>query len=340
MPVNKIIILSFCILAFSFLGNAQTSCVQNLRDARNAYDEGRLKTLSNLLSNCVEDGFTKEEKVEALRLITLSHLFNEDQAEAEKSYLKLLKINPEFTPNEESDPIELIILAENFDAEPKFFFGFKGGASYNIMQIQYESNHNLLLPGTYDFPLGISGGLFFQYPITKEISANLEAIYNFRNTILNRPIESAEGNNFQIIEETQQWLEMPILVNYKLPWVKKFLLEATAGPSFHYLLMSGVNLNGLGEELNNYDMLSFRNQFNMSGILGLRANFKELGVNFITTELLFQYRILDEVNKSAMTEQQRLELNSVAYSNFDYKGHAIWLRLGIRFPYFKPELKK
>lgn len=341
MQANKIISTVIILLAFSLFGKAQTSCVQNLRDARNAYDEGKLQALPELLTNCIENGFNKEEKVEALRLVTLSYLFNEDQQRAETAYLRLLKIDPEFRPSEESDPTELLILAENFDTDPKFFFGIKGGASYNFIQSQPEFVHNRQALGAYEFPIGISGGLFFQYPINDKFSANLEAIYSFRNTFLSRPIGSTESSNFFTIDETQQWIEFPLLVNYKLPWVNKFLLEATGGPSFHYLLSSNLNTRGSGTDLNNLDMFSYRNQFNMSGILGMRANFKELGANFITVELLFQYRILNEVNQDAMSEEVRLQLaTSSTYTDFQYKGHALWLRLGFRFPYFKPEMIK
>jgi hypothetical protein len=341
MRVNIKILIPLLFFACSFYGNAQNTCVQNLRDARNAYDEGKLQSLPELLLKCIENGFSKEEKVEALRLVTLSHLFNEDQQKAETSYLRLLKIDPEFKANEESDPTELLILAENFDTDPKFFFGFKGGASYNIMDSKPEFSHNLQEPGSYDFPLGISGGLFFQYPINDKFSANLEAIYSYRNSLLNRPLGGAESSAFFTVEETQQGLEVPILVNYKLPWINRFLLEATGGPSFHYLLISDLNTRGSGTELNNLDMLPYRNQFNMSGIIGLRANFKELGANYITLEMLFQYKVLSEVNQDAMPEEVRIQLaTSSTYTDFNYKGHALWLRLGLRFPYFKPELIK
>jgi len=340
MQVNKTILLIGVFCVVSFYGAAQSSCVQNLRDARSLYDEGRLNELPDLLQECIENGFSKEEKVEALRLVTLSHLFNEEQQRAENSYLRLLNINPEFQPNKDSDPTELLILAESFDTDPKFFFGVKGGASYNIIQGNPEIIHSQIFPGSYEFPLGLSGGVFFQYPINDIFSVNIEAFYNYRNTILNRPIGSEESNTFHTIDETQQWIEMPLLVNYRLPWVDKFLLEATAGPSVQYLISSNLSVKGLNGDLINFDMLPYRNQFNMSGIVGMRANFKEFGANFITVEMLFQYKVLSEVNKKEMSETVKVNLADVGFTDFNYRGHALWLRLGLRFPYFKPEIIK
>lgn len=332
------------LLLMPVFAEAQTTCVQNLRDARSAYNDGKLQQLPNLLLGCIQEGFSKEEKVEALRLVTLSYLFSEEQQSAENSYLKLLRINPEFQVNEESDPTELLILAEGFDTEPKFFYGLKLGASYNLIQItNYYPNDILAMPGTYDPPIGAGVGLFFQYPISNDFSINLEVHYNYRKTILNRNTVRAEGGSsgLQTISETQQWVGIPLLVNYRIPYVKKFLLEATAGPSFHYLISSALSIQGSGKEINNLDMLTYRNQLNASAILGARANFKILGRNYITIEALYQWRLLNEVNfENVDRSDLNLQLKDSGYSENNYKGHAFILRLGFRFPRFNPQLIK
>lgn len=344
MRLIKIIVLSFSLaVLLPFLSNAQSSCVQNLREARNFYDAGKLNDLPKLLLKCIDNGFSKEEKVEALRLVTLSYLFNEEQEKAEASYLRLLRIEPEYQVNLESDPTELIILSERYDTEPKFFYGLKGGGAYNILAGTRNIIHNLSDTGRYDPPIAVSIGLFFQYPINDDFSVNLETYYNFRRTVLNRNINSAEGNSItpSSISETQQWIEVPLLVNYKLPMVQNFLLEATGGPSFHYLLTSNLGVTGIGEEINNLDMMEYRNQLNVSGLLGLRANFKGIiGRNFLTVEALFQYRFIDEVNMNVDRSELMLDLKDAAYAEGQYRGHGFILRVGLRFPRFNPELIK
>ena len=344
MLVNKYIIVLFLLVGISNLGNAQSNCVQNLRDARNAYDEGKLQDMPNLLSKCIDNGFTDEEKVEALRFLTLSYLFSEEQEKAEISFLRLLKINPEFQVNQETDPTELIILSENYDTDPKFFYGLKLGSSFNLIQItQYKPVFNLAGRGSYEPPIGFGAGLFFQYPINDDFTANAEVHYNYRGTVLIRPTVTAEGVSGapQTISENQQWIEMPLLINYKIPLVNKFLLEATAGPSLHYLLSSYLSVEGGTETINNLDMLNFRNQFNVSGIIGLRGNFKQLGRNYITIEALYQYRFIEEVDfNSPGRSQLDLDLIPLSYAENQYKGHAFILRLGFRFPRFNPELIK
>lgn len=347
MRLIKLILFSLALgVALPFFSIAQSSCVQNLRDARNFYDAGKLHELPKLLLNCIDNGFSTEEKVEALRLVTLSYLFDEEQEKAEASYLRLLKIEPEYQVNQESDPTELIILSERYDTAPKFFYGFKLASAYTILEdtpnyIYNLASPDLVSPGKYDPSIGISAGLFFQYPINNEFSINLEAHYNFRRTVLNRDIANAEGNivGIQTITESQQWVEIPLLVNYRIPLVQKFLLEATVGPSFHYLLTSDLGVVSVNNEINR-DMLEFRNQMNVSGIIGVRGNFKQLGRNFLTVEALFQYRFINEVNENADTSQLMLDLVQSGYAEGQLKGHAVILRVGFRFPRFNPELIK
>ena len=65
-------------------GKAQESCTQKLRNARNAYQEGKLSSLPTTLQSCIDNGFNKEEKIEALRLVTLAFLYEENEASAKK----------------------------------------------------------------------------------------------------------------------------------------------------------------------------------------------------------------------------------------------------------------
>ncbi|HET8858791.1 outer membrane beta-barrel protein [Marivirga sp.] len=343
--MQQIRILLIVVGCFIFANTtfAQSSCVQNLREARNFYDEGKLNELPKLLLKCIDNGFTDEEKVEALRLVTLSYLFNEEQNKAEESFLRLLKIDPEYQIDLDSDPTELVILAENFETDAKFFYGLKFTGSFNFIQIlENNDNYNLSSSGTYDPPLGIGVGLFFQYPINDEFSANAEIHYNYRTTLLKRATVTAEGNSSgdHEITEMQQWLELPFLLNYKLPFFNQFLLEATGGPSFHYLLSSELSVRGVGTEIIDLDMINYRNLLNVSAIIGVRGNFKVLGRNYITVEALYQHRFIEEKNENVETEELKLILKDAAYADNQYKGHAFILRLGFRFPRFNPELKK
>lgn len=340
-PMNKKLqlLILFCFLQGALW--AQSNCIQNLRTARNFYDEGKLNELPALLENCIIDGFSKEEKIEALRLVTLSHLFNENESEAEASYLQLLQLDPEYKINANSDPTEIIILAEKFDTDPKFSYGVKASQIINFIEVE-ERNIVLssALPGGYEPSLNISFGLFFQYPFTKKLSANIELHYVGRFTSLERNIDiESSVDEEQNINESQQTFEIPLLLNYKLP-LKKIPLELTGGANIHILQSASLTLEGIGVNRNGQNILPYRNRVNMSAVLGLRSEFKIIGRNYLSAEVLYQHKLMTEVNLPNEMDQLQIDMQlQNGHREFHYRGHALVFRLGLRFPYFKPALK-
>lgn len=342
MIKNIYFISIFLLSCLSIQVSAQKSCTQKLRDARTAYQEGKLNTLPALLNACIESGFSKEEKVEALRLVTLAYLFQENEQLAEKSYLKLLQTDPEFQPNQLAEPTELILLHEKFDTSPKFYFGGKLGGAYSMVQVVKPTAaiHSELKPGYYSFSSVIGAGLFFERPINLKSSANVELYFMRRALTLNKEsVASAEQSFTQTITEIHQWIEMPLLYNYKLI-DKPTMLQATGGLAFHYLINAGLSSEGVGDPINNLDKLNRRNKFNMSGLIGLRANFKSSGTPYISISLMYQHRLLNEVKyTSEYTTAEVDAMTNSAYKDGQFKGHALWLKLGVRIPYYNPQLK-
>jgi hypothetical protein len=338
---KKLLILLFFLWCLHSGAVAQSNCIQNLRTARNFYEEGKLNQLPSLLGACIQEGFSKDEKIEALRLVTLSHLFNENEKEAEASYLQLLQLDPEYDVNVNSDPTEIIILADKFDTDPKYSFGVKASQIINFIQVE-ETDIVLsnALPGNYQPSLNISFGLFFQYPFNNNLSANIEFHYVGRFTSLERGISiESTIDEEQTINETQQTFEIPLLLNYKIPF-KKFALEFTGGTNIHLLQSASLTLEGAGLNRNNQDILPYRNRVNLSGVLGLRSEFKIIGRNFLSAEILYHHKLMSEVRLPNEVDQLQLDMQlRNGHSEFHYRGHALVFRLGIRFPHFNPALK-
>ena len=67
----------FVIILFSIptISIAQDQCAVALSEAEDKYDQGRLYEIPEILESCLEYGFSKEEKIRAYRLLTLSYLF-------------------------------------------------------------------------------------------------------------------------------------------------------------------------------------------------------------------------------------------------------------------------
>src|SRR5688572_27141366 len=61
-------------------------CSVVLKQAQKMYDDGKIETIPQFMQACLSraDGFTREEKVQAYRLLVLSYLFQDNKAEADK----------------------------------------------------------------------------------------------------------------------------------------------------------------------------------------------------------------------------------------------------------------
>ena len=92
----KYIILLILSIALSNSIWAQKSCLNTLREAKELYEEGLIDEIPELLSGCMESGFTRAQRIEAYKLIILAYLFDDDQFAAEKTMDEFLKKFPEY----------------------------------------------------------------------------------------------------------------------------------------------------------------------------------------------------------------------------------------------------
>jgi len=116
-------------------------CVLVLKEAEKFYDEGKLEKIPSILDACVESGFSREEKIKAYRLLTLTYLFDDNKEMAEQSIENMLKLDPEHVINEAIDPIEFIYLYNEYRTEPILTYGINGGV--NISNVRLIEQYSL-----------------------------------------------------------------------------------------------------------------------------------------------------------------------------------------------------
>ena len=93
----KKLIVGFLVACSVGTGFGQdTDCLQTLARANDEFTAGRFFGIPALLKNCLDNGFTNEQKIQAYQLLTQAYLILDDPIAAEDSYLKLLKADPEF----------------------------------------------------------------------------------------------------------------------------------------------------------------------------------------------------------------------------------------------------
>ena len=137
----KIGLFFIFMMTAAFFAEAQT-WTQKLLVSERDYEAGRLISIVENVLGGFElkesaGGFSKEERIRALKLITKVYIFTDDQPRADTFMIKLLREDKEHQLNQKVDPAELYDLYRKFRSQPIFRVGLRFGAnkSYpNILQ--------------------------------------------------------------------------------------------------------------------------------------------------------------------------------------------------------------
>ena len=78
------ILISFWIIIFvPALLFAQQDCAVKLKDAQNQFEVGQVQDVPDLLLECLKSGFTREEKIQAYKVLINAYIFDDNMAQAE-----------------------------------------------------------------------------------------------------------------------------------------------------------------------------------------------------------------------------------------------------------------
>ena len=137
LKLTKFLILSFAfltIILFNGMLKAQ-DCTEALTQARNSFNDGNIETIPAMLEPCIKSGFTKEEKVQAYKLLIQAFLFEDNIVKAEETLLKLKKANPVYEIDYENDVAEFISLFKEYQTTAFLAFGGFAGLNFPLFQI-------------------------------------------------------------------------------------------------------------------------------------------------------------------------------------------------------------
>jgi hypothetical protein len=312
-----------CVLAL-FIGvrtYAQiSSCAQTLRLARSTYEQGRLHELPALLESCLKNtgagGFTKEQKVQAYTLLAMAYVYLEEPEKADEAMLNLLRTDPYFKPNPDVDPAEFIGLYNTFRTRPVYRLGVKFGINGTQPNV---SSYNPISDGTakYAYKIGIGGGIAAEVPIDDKWTVAGELLFlqktftNSSSTILkDTAISSSVGT------EKQNWISLPILVQYQLLDKKKIQPFVMGGISTDWLLSSTIEAsqkrygNQSSIDLKTFTVTNQRQKLNVSAVLGAGIKTRIAG-GYLLVEARYSYGITKNNTTATLSGNQ--------YLLFDYK---------------------
>src|SRR5689334_20108405 len=90
-----LVCIGLCLWSASVLAQDE-SCEITLTQATEEFQAGHFYSIPSILSRCL-DLFTPEQRIRANTLLTQTYLLLDDPVGAKRSYMEILKTNPEFT---------------------------------------------------------------------------------------------------------------------------------------------------------------------------------------------------------------------------------------------------
>lgn len=158
----------------------QINCTEQLRQAERRYDEGLLELIPDMIRSCMASGFTREEKVNAYRLLIQTHLFSDNLQAADEVMYLFLRDFPEYsiTP---TDPKEFLNLYSTYRTEPIFRVEPYLSINYSMPYVfEYfgVSDLNQNVP-EYSSNIGFSAGANYTDRINAKIDWSLGVAFHY-----------------------------------------------------------------------------------------------------------------------------------------------------------------
>ena len=175
------ILLSFVTFVLA-VGQEESDCSKILKKAQIIYDAGEIERVEGMLAGCLEDGFNRAEKTEALKLIVQVQLFEDNLPQADHYMIELLKTNPDFKPKP-GDHQEIKDLYARFRTEPLLIVDYMVGINFteaNVIKYHTVDNDAPYFKD-YSTGVGIAAGINANYYLMDNIRATGGAFYKVSN---------------------------------------------------------------------------------------------------------------------------------------------------------------
>ncbi|ALO16165.1 hypothetical protein L21SP5_02541 [Salinivirga cyanobacteriivorans] len=339
MPVVMLMLI-FITLSVDVFGQQQ--CTQKLKAAEQAYDEGRIENIPEMLAGCIDRGFTREEKIRAYKLVINAHLFNQDLNQASQKMLEFLRFNPEYVPNKNNEPAEFLSLYKKFETLPYLSLGVYGGINFSNIAVIKPYTISSTSKTTYEHHApGFQFGLKFSKPVYKNIELNAEPGF-LRHTF--RYTEESLDFSKLTITENQDQIFLPISGSFVYPikqWhpfislglSAEYLINATATPERTYAQNTQQPVSGTDIELT--DM---RQKFNISLFAEIGLKYKiPRGYFFLSGR--YYHGLMNQVNEDK--RYSNAELNYIYYYiDDDRRLNNYAISVGYMYMLYKPKRKK
>jgi hypothetical protein len=342
-----------CCLLVTILFFAGTAlcqdCEQSLTDATSDFEAGRFYGIPSLLKDCLEKGFSEDQKVRAYLLLTQVYLVVNDPIAAEDSYLRLLKTDPEYVASPTRDAIDVFYLSKKFTTTPKFTPHFFQLGSNLSRQRTIQSISTSPIPVTDKklYVPGFQAGLGVDWNLSNHVSIGGDVIYSLKN--FSQQQDGFAYADKLTITEKQTYVDVPIYIKYSSDSgrIRPFLY---AGVAANFLLSSNASLEFVnaytkqseqsGQQVPSVgpdEKFTYRRHFfNRSFVFGGGLKYK-IGRNFIYVDARYMAGINNLTKASTNYYEQDNKTLANTITQYQYASDFFRLdNVSLSFGYIKP----
>lgn len=343
--------------------SGQNICSEFLSEAQDSFEDGRFYGIPSLLKPCLDNGFTKEQKIQAYWILTQTYLLIDDPIGAEDSYLKLLHEDPEYKVDPVSDPIDVLYLSEKFITTPIFSFGVKAGLNFSDVSVINNygvGNTEEIGLDKYTPKVGFQLGGVGKFNFNPNFSLGLEVIYSFKSFLYESVLFDDPNVRFDedLLEsvETQNWIDVPIYLKYSLV-KKRWQPNVYAGVALNFLFDAEAKITLLNRQVDDENNVSElpvsgpnigfneqRNFVNASLVLGGGVNYK-INLNYIFFDVRYMAGINNLLNIENQYRQVGEDYSFETYARYgyvddDFRLNNVAFSIGFIKPIYKPRKVK
>jgi hypothetical protein len=273
-------LIATLVFAGSFLTvftiSGQQDCSTKIQEAQRYYDQGMIDDIPSMLAPCMQEGFTRTQKIEAYKLIIMSYLFNENQFEAEKTMLEFLKKYPEYEimPN---DPVEFVYLFDSYRTASIFSFGIVGGMNITDPRIiepfsMLDTREAVL---TTNIRPGFQVGFGVERYMSRKLLINLEAYFVLNKYEFSDQIKT----RYVTFTESLYKIEIPLTLSYEFAVHKTHFVARAGFAAAKLTHVTGQPERKFDQDVQaltsgDIDISKQRKQLQYSGVLGAGLRYK------------------------------------------------------------------
>jgi hypothetical protein len=345
---RSIVIVLLCVAGLTSLAQNSDDCEQVLNSATDEFNSGRFYGIAQLLNPCLEKGFSREQRQRANLLLTQVYLLLDDPDNAERSYLNVLRANPEFESDMARDPIDVVYLSKKFTAFPIFSISGRIGANTSIARViqTIDPGGEASTVNNYSLRAGWHVGFGVDWNITKEVALVSELNYVLTSYGKRQVKFNGDEEDFT---DRQNWVSLPFSLKYA-DTQGRIRPYGYIGVTLHWLVSDKAQINLLKKDIINNQLTAipaesptltfteYRNKFNQSLFIGGGVRYK-IGLDYVFADLRYSAGLRNVV-KPTSTYAGDGPMVEWAHTDDYFRLDNIAISFGYVKPLYKPRKVK